>query len=69
MAIPFQVVAEVSQVDGINRVLFAKDDGYKGFIPGNGFIFYSIFCLILLIRDQKIKKVGAAVGKKMKKRK
>jgi len=27
------VVAEVSQVDGINRVLFAKDDGYKGFLP------------------------------------
>lgn len=27
------VVGEISKVDGINKVLFANDDGYKGFLP------------------------------------
>eukprot|EP00794_Sanderia_malayensis_P009811 gene9811-10817_t len=27
------VVAEISKVEGVNKVLFAKDDGYKGFLP------------------------------------
>ena len=32
---PLQVVEELSQVEGLSKILVAEHEAYKGFLPGN----------------------------------